>query len=206
MQPSVIRVNQLLSLAREGSGSAIEELFSVYREYLRSMASQRLGCNLAGRVSASDLVQETLLAAWKDFDSFRGADALQFSVWLRTILLRKVSAAVASHLKTSKRDVGRECSVSPGVDSSPLDITKGLAGREETPSKIVSVAEEAISIQQLLTKLPEDYRLVIQWRQLEGVQFNEIAKRLNKTSGATRLLWLRAIRMLREIHETEVEQ
>ena len=206
MQPSLIRVNQLLSQARGGSGAAIEELFSVYRDYLRSLASQRLGRNLAGRVSASDLVQETLLAAWKDFDSFRGTEALQFSVWLRTILLRKVSAAVATHLKTSKRDVARECSVSPLVGSSALDVTKGLPGREETPSKIVSLAEEAFSIQRLLANLPEDYRLVIQWRQLEGIQFNEIAKRLNKTSGATRLLWLRAIRMLRELHANEFEQ
>lgn len=203
MQPSVALVNQLLSQARDGSGCAVEELLAAYRDYLRNLASQRLGARLGGRVSPSDLVQETLLAAWKDFGSFRGGDAVQFSVWLRTILLRKVSAAVAAHAKTSKRDIGREFSVLPRTGSSVLEVTKGLAGREETPSTIVSVGEEAIVIQGLMAKLPEDYRLVIQWRHLEGIQFNEIAERLGKTSGATRLLWLRAIRMLRELHESE---
>ena len=205
MQPPVTLVNQLLTQAREGSGTAIEELLAAYGEYLRNLASQRLGCKLGGRVSPSDLVQETLLAAWRDFSSFRGVDAPQFSVWLRTILLRKISAAVALHLKSSKRDIAREHQSPVVVGSSIMEVTKGLRGREETPSKIVSIGEDTQLINRLLENLPEEYRQVIQWRNLEGIQFNEIATRLGKTSGATRLVWLRAIRMLQEMHESEVD-
>ncbi len=189
----------------EGSSAAIEELLAVYGDYLRDLASQRLGSKLGGRVSPSDLVQETLLAAWRDFSSFRGMDAPQFSVWLRTILLRKISAAVALHLKSSKRGVQREHQASVKVGSSVVEVTKGLRGREETPSKIVSICEDRQLIERLLENLPEEYRQVIQWRNIEGIQFNEIAARLGKSSGATRLVWLRAIRMLREMHESEVE-
>lgn len=201
MQPSANLINQLLSQARGGSTVAVEELLSTYRDYLRRLASQRLGGKLGGRVSPSDLVQEALLAAWKDFESFRGADATQFSMWMRKILLRKISAAVAVHMKASKRNVARECAQSPHTGSSILGGVVGLVAREQTPSKIVSVGEDAVLIQNYLAQLPEDYRLVIQWRNFEGVQFNDIAQRLGRTSGATRLLWLRAIRMLREIHE-----
>lgn len=203
MQPPVTLVNRLLAQAKGGSASAIEELFSAYGDYLRVLASQRLGCKLGGRVSPSDLVQETLLAAWKDFSSFRGEDAPQLSVWLRTILLRKISAAVALHLNTSKRDIQRERHAFSFVGSSVAPAAEGLQGREDTPSKIVSVDEDARRIQQLLTNLPKEYRLVVQWRNFEGIQFNEIASRLGKTSGATRLVWLRAIRMLREMYEHE---
>lgn len=205
MQPPVTLVNRLLAQAKDGSTSAIEELFAAYGDYLRSLASQRLGCRLGGRVSPSDLVQETLLAAWKDFSSFRREDAPQFSVWLRTILLRKISAAAALHLNTSKRDMQRERHVVSLVGSSVVHVTEGLQGREETPSKIVSAGEDTRRIQQLLTRLPEVYRMVVQWRNLEGIQFNEIASRLGKTSGASRLVWLRAIRMLREMYEHEGE-
>lgn len=203
MQPSITLVNRLLAQAKDGSTSAIEELFAAYGDYLRSLASQRLGCKLGGRVSPSDLVQETLLAAWKDFSSFRGEDAPQFSVWLRTILLRKISAAVALHLNTSKRDLQRERHAVNLIGSSVVHVTDGLQGREQTPSKIVSVGEDTRLIQLLLTKLPDEYRMVVQWRHIEGIQFNEIAARLGKTSGATRLVWLRAVRMLREMYEIE---
>ncbi len=183
----------------------MEELFAAYADYLRSLASQRLGCKLGGRVSPSDLVQETLLAAWRDFSSFRGEDAPQFSVWLRTILLRKISAAVALHLKTSKRDVQREFHVSALLGSSVGEVTKGLRGRDETPSTIASLGEDVQLIQRLLSSLPDEYRKVIQWRNLDGIQFSEIAVRIGKTSGAARLVWLRAIRMLREMYEAEVD-
>jgi RNA polymerase sigma-70 factor, ECF subfamily len=204
MQPSITLVNRLLDQARQGSNTAVEELLTAYTDYLRSLAMHRLGSKLGGRVSPSDLVQETMLAAWRDFASFRGVDAPQFSVWLRTILLRKISAAVAVHLKASKRDLERECHASILVGSSVMEVTKGLRGREETPSTIVSVGEDTLLIQQLLLNLPEEYRQVIQWRNFDGIQFNEIATRLGKTSGAARLVWLRAIRMLREMVESEV--
>ncbi len=118
MQPSATLINQLLHQAKGGSSTAVEELLAAYGDYLRNLATHRLGAKLGGRVSPSDLVQETLLAAWRDFESFRGADAPQFSVWLRTILLRKISAAVAVHLKTSKRDLSREFTSLPAVGSS----------------------------------------------------------------------------------------
>ena len=203
MQPSVTLVNRLLTQAKGGSTSAVEELFSAYGDYLRSLATQRLGCRLGGRVSPSDLVQETLLAAWKEFSSFRGDDAPQFSVWLRTILLRKISAAVTVHLNTSKRNLHRERHAFRLGGSSVAPVAEGLQGREETPSKIVSVGEDSRLVQKLITRLPEEYRMVVQWRNFDGIQFREIASRLGKTSGATRLVWLRAIRLLREMYELE---
>ncbi len=177
----------------------------VYDDYLRDLASRRLNFRLGRRVSTSDLVQETMLAAWSDFSSFRGVDAQQFSAWLRTILLRKISAAVALHLKSSKRDMQREHDMSVVVGSSVLEVTKGLSGREDTPSNIVSTGEDAQLIHRLMENLPDEYRKVIQWRNLEGVRFSDIGGRLGKTSGATRLIWLRAIRMLREMYETEAQ-
>ncbi len=109
-----------------------------------------------------------MLAAWRDFSSFRGEDAPQFSVWLRTILLRKISAAVASHLKSAKRDAQREQCISTAGGSSVVEVTKGLPGREDTPSRIVSIGEETQLIRRLLEKLPEEYALVIRWRNIEG--------------------------------------
>ena len=47
-------------------------------------------------------------------------------------------------------------------------------------------------------KLPEDYREVIFLRNLEGVSHEEIAKHLNRSLGAVRMLWVRALSQLKK--------
>jgi RNA polymerase sigma-70 factor (ECF subfamily) len=46
--------------------------------------------------------------------------------------------------------------------------------------------------------LPEDYRSVIVMRHLEGLSFGDVATRLERSAGACRMLWLRAIEQIRE--------
>ena len=57
--------------------------------------------------------------------------------------------------------------------------------------------EHAVILADVLAEIAEDYREVIVLRNLEGLSFNDVAKRLRRTSGATRMLWLRAIEQLR---------
>ncbi len=197
MQPPAELVNQLLTEAREGSQAAVAELLEGYWDYLQGIAHRQLGSKLCGRVSSSDLVQETLLAAWKGFGSFQGTEDHQFSAWLRTILNRKISSEVAVHMGTAKRDISRESDATVG--SLTEEVSKSLQSREKDPGEIVLLEEDALIIQRFLANLPEEYRKVIQWRNIDSIRFKEIANRIGKTSGATRLVWLRAMQMLKEM-------
>ena len=49
-----------------------------------------------------------------------------------------------------------------------------------------------------LAKMPSDYRDVIVLRNLQKLSFEEIGQRMERSSGAVRMLWLRAIKQLRE--------
>jgi RNA polymerase sigma-70 factor (ECF subfamily) len=49
-----------------------------------------------------------------------------------------------------------------------------------------------------LQALPDRYREVIELRNVQGLSFEEIAVKLNRSSGATRMLWLRAIDAVRK--------
>ncbi|MBU6174565.1 MAG: RNA polymerase subunit sigma, partial [Planctomycetes bacterium] len=49
-----------------------------------------------------------------------------------------------------------------------------------------------------IARLPDEYREVIILRHIHGLAFNDIGLRLNKTSGAVRMIWMRAIEKLRE--------
>jgi RNA polymerase sigma-70 factor (ECF subfamily) len=50
----------------------------------------------------------------------------------------------------------------------------------------------------VLERLPEDYRQVIVLRNLQELPYEEIAERMNRTSGAVRMLWVRALAQLRD--------
>jgi len=72
--------------ARDGAIDAIGELLEPYRNYLQFFAAAQMGRHVGLRVTPSDLVQDAMLAAHRDFIGFRGETSAEFSNWLRTIL------------------------------------------------------------------------------------------------------------------------
>ncbi len=50
-----------------------------------------------------------------------------------------------------------------------------------------------------MEKLPADYRDVLVLRHLEGLPFADVAKRMGRSPGAVRMLWLRALELLRKM-------
>ena len=97
--------------AREGKNEAMGDLLEPYRNYLRILAAAQMGYHIGLRVSPSDVVQDTMLAAHQDFRDFKGSSAAEFSRWLRTILARCLLKAIERNVKAEKRDVRREVSL-----------------------------------------------------------------------------------------------
>ena len=52
-----------------------------------------------------------------------------------------------------------------------------------------------------LQGLPEDYREVIILRQLEGLSFPDVARRMGRTEDSVKNVWLRALARLRPMLE-----
>ena len=66
--------------------------------------------------------------------------------------------------------------------------------------------EHEILLADALAELPADYRDVIVLRHIESLPFEEVAQRMGRTAGAVRMLWLRALKRLREtLEQREVE-
>jgi DNA-directed RNA polymerase specialized sigma24 family protein len=98
--PLSTRSPALLKLARNGDQEALGRLLEDYRDYLRLLARSRVGRDLRVRLDPSDLVQETLLEAQRDFRQFLGASDAELGVWLRRILVRNL----ADHGTTVRRN------------------------------------------------------------------------------------------------------
>lgn len=192
---------QLLALARAGNREALGELLQWYCNYLTILASTQLDKRLQRRLSPSDLVQDTLLAAQRDFPDFRGQCERELLGWLRQILINSLHRAIEVHLKAGKRDLRREVSLddmNTSMDKSAVNFGAILAGSGTSPSGPVHARERAVALANELAKLPEHYREVIVLRNLQSLSFEEIATRMDKSVGAVRMLWLRAIDKFKE--------
>lgn len=179
--------------ARRGSPDALGQALEFCRDYLLSIALQELSPQIQARGGASDLVQETFIAAQKGFHQFQGTTVPEWYAWLRQILLRQILYFARTHRDTAKREIGRE--------EMPVDdlVKFGNVPVEwDTPSEDLKSLEQTQQIEQAMTRLPEECRNVLQWRYQDGLSFAEIAMRLQRSENASRQLLLRAIKQMRQ--------
>jgi RNA polymerase sigma-70 factor (subfamily 1) len=113
----------LIDQARHGDPLALGPLLSSYSDQLRRLANRQLDEKLRGRISPSDIVQETLLQATRDIASFRGVSDAEFGSWLRRILARKISKSIERHVLAEKRDVRRETFLGHSLQGQLSDLT-----------------------------------------------------------------------------------
>jgi RNA polymerase sigma-70 factor, ECF subfamily len=200
---SETNVEQLLEEARTGQAASLGQLLQLYRSYLTILATTQFDRRLRRRLSPSDLVQEAMLAAHRDFGQFNGQSERQFLAWLRQILINCLHHAIEAHLKTKRRDVRCEVSieqVNATLDHSVVDFGNFLADPGPSPSAPVRRHERAVEFANQLAKLQPQYREVIVLRNLKGMSFDEIAAQMNRNAGAVRMLWLRAISKLKQVY------
>jgi RNA polymerase sigma-70 factor, ECF subfamily len=181
----------LLARARGGDQEALGSLLEEYREYLRVLARTRVGRDLQVRLDPSDLVQEALLEAHRDFRQFLGRTEPELTVWLRQILVRNLADQFKHH-QSQKRNFQREQPLAVLVEQAH----EALAAPLSTPSAHAARREQAVLLANALAKLPEDYREVVTMRHVESKSFEEIAEAMGRSSGAVRMLWMLALERL----------
>jgi RNA polymerase sigma-70 factor (ECF subfamily) len=178
-------------------------LLQQYRNYLMLLATTQIEKRLQPRVSPSDIVQETMLKAHRHFGQFQGESERELLAWLRQILVTNLAKFVERHMLAARRDVRRETPLDrfgAGLDRSTTRLAALLRSDGKSPSVAAQQREEAVVLANRLAELPNQYREVLVLRHIEGLPFEEVAARLHRSLGATRMLWLRAIERLREVY------
>ncbi|MBX3412768.1 MAG: sigma-70 family RNA polymerase sigma factor [Pirellulales bacterium] len=189
---------RLLAAARAGSAEALGQMLQGCRAYLLMTAQRELRSDLRVKVSASDLVQETFADAHRGIVGFQGTTPQEFAGWLRGILANKLAHARRRYLATAQRDLRREA---PPGDESALENLVDLVSEGKTASHLLVRDEDRQAVQQAMSRLPAHYRQVIQLRNYDLLPFEEIGHAMDRTTGQTRALWLRAIqRLTKELH------
>src|SRR5438132_5297457 len=193
---------ELLARARQGNGESLGALLEFYRNYLYLLARTQIDLHLQARANPSDLVQETFLQACSHFHQFRGSTEKELLAWLRRILVHNLARLVEKQILAQKRNVRREVSLDRYrtlLHNSSEHFETALVSQISSPSVQAQRRELASLVADQLAQLPAPYREVIVLRNLEGLAFDEVARRMQRTPGAVRVLWLRALDQLRQV-------
>ena len=167
-----------------------------YRDYLRLITRMRLSSRLRSKVDESDVVQETILEAYRCQGQFRGKTEADRLAWLRKILANLL-ARIGRTYSTGARDVQKERSLDLDFSSSRLEWF--LAANQTSVSGRASRAEEMVLLAGALNKLPDDQRRVVELHHLQGLSVTEVAEMMGRTRGAIAGLLFRGLTRLREL-------
>ena len=188
-----IRINvRLLSQLQSGDPNALGDLLESCRPYVRVVLHgvlMRKGAT--GINEESDLVQESLLQASIAAHSFRGQSLEEWLGWVRQISLRtsyRFLEADDRHMSGHRALLGAEL---------------GLASPAASPSECAILGETAARMAIALGRLPKEMQIVLLARVVENLDHAEIATQLGRTTGAVRMLYLRALKRLREVWLSE---
>lgn len=198
MTPPSSPTQALLDAFREGRGEAGDELLRRYQSWLKILAKLEIDTRYRGKFDESDIVQQVLLEAVRDFPKFRGQTEGEFTAWLRKILAHVLAHEFRRYRGTQKRDVTQEVSLDQTLQRSSQRLNEMLAASISSPSHQAARNEQELLLADVLARLPEDYRDVIVLRNLEGLSHEEVASRLGRNVGAVRMLWVRALARLRD--------
>jgi RNA polymerase sigma-70 factor (ECF subfamily) len=145
---------------------------------------------------AEDIAQEAFIKAYRALPAFRGESA--FYTWLYRIAINTAkNALVASRRRPVSYDLDLQ-------DSSQLQAQARLADAE-TPEALALTDEIRRTVNESIEALPDDLRLAIVLRELEGLSYEEIAKTMECPVGTVRSRIFRAReaidRSLREVFD-----
>lgn len=165
------------------------------RPWLNLLAERELPDVLRGRIDPSDIVQQTLLQAWRAEGEFRGTSHAERLAWLRAILKNTVRQN-QRQFAAKKRGARRECNEADRIQEGQNLADLAIEPTVSASGQMIA-AEETLALAEALQRLPEDQRRVIELRHFEGKSHQEIAELMGRSPAAIRMLWVRALRNLR---------
>lgn len=149
----------LAAKAARGNREAFDELVNRYQ----SRMFQLVRILTSGDAEAEDLVQDTFVRAYRAVGQFRGDST--FRTWLHRIAVNVVRSHAAR-----RNSRGRPRSVE--ADAADDDAAVGrLASHEDLEDAVV----RRRTIDQALARLPPEMRLLITLRDVQGLEYREIA-------------------------------
>lgn len=190
----------LLAEAVSGNREALNSLFARHRGRLRRMVDLRLDRRLAGRVDASDVVQDGFADAVAKLPTYLADPKFPPFLWLRLIVGERLAKAHRHHLGAQMRTAAAEVSLYPDAlpAASSAAVAAQLLGRHTSPTAAAVRAERTLRVQEAVNALDPLDREIITLRNLEELSRSEAAAALGIEEAAAAKRYVRALRRLKD--------
>jgi RNA polymerase sigma-70 factor (ECF subfamily) len=170
----------LLVRAREGDPDAGGALLERIRPRVVLWCASRLPAALKPGFDPEDVAQDVLLAVHRALAEFRGCDSRSFHAWVFRVGENRI----------------RDLLDYAGADKRRLPAPRSFT--QTSPSQAAMRKEAVEDLRRALDALPEDYRRVIRLRRIEERSVPDVAREMERSENAVRVLYCRALRALRE--------
>ena len=180
-------VTTLLLEARGGSEQALDRLLEQCGTRLLSLIRMRMGPKLRSKMESCDLLNATLLRAFKGFDSLEARNTSSLMAWLARIAENEIRDQ-AERLNAQRRDAAQEVPLDSGFHE--------LADRVRSQTSRLVLSESRRKLERAIEQLPAEHREIVLLRHYEELGFKEIGARMGKSADACRMLLARAMTAL----------
>ncbi|SIT65904.1 RNA polymerase, sigma-24 subunit, RpoE [Ectothiorhodosinus mongolicus] len=170
---------ELVRSVQAGNKAAFDLLVLKYQHRIVNLVSRYV----RDQATAMDVTQEAFIKAYRGIARFRGES--QFYTWLYRIAIN-----------TAKNYLVSEGRRTPdyGVDAQDAEQMGGESALKDyaTPEGELLSEEISQAVQDVIARLPEDLRVAITLRELEGLSYEEIAQTMECPIGTVRSRIFRA--------------
>ena len=171
--------NELVKRVQRGDDAAFDLLVRKYQHRIAAL----LGRYVNDWSECQDVAQETFIRAYRAIGNFRG-DA-QFYTWLHRIA---VNTAKNHLVAMGRRPPGADIDV---ADAEQFD--SGIRLRDtDTPEREMMRRQMEQTVLDAVERLPEELRVAISLREVDGLSYEEIAQRMECPVGTVRSRIFRA--------------
>lgn len=167
----------------DGNKSAFSLLQKKYKQLITSLIRKMI----KNEDDVQDLVQETFIKTYNSLDKYQ--ETYPFSSWLLKLasnhcidfLRKKRLSTISLQFKNSESDEEQEYEI---VDNSNM------------PDSDILSNERTIVIEEAISKLPDNYKLIIHLRHEEELDYQQISERMNIPLGTVKAHLFRARKIL----------
>jgi RNA polymerase sigma-70 factor (ECF subfamily) len=178
---TINKEKELLLKVSSGDKEAFGQLYDFYAPKIFRFVRLKVG----SQALAEDLSSESFLRAWE----YLRREEKEVEDSFQALLYKIARNLIVDHYK-------RKSSQEIFLEDDFMDFLLKEPARDEIASK-----EEAEELHKALVYMKEEYQSVIIWYYIDELSVPEIAKILDKSQGATRVLIHRALKSLRNALE-----
>jgi len=179
------------------SGS-VNQTLEEFRAYLETLTFIQIDPRLQSKIGRSDIVQQTLIDAWRDLPRLEALDAEGREHRLQRMYLNNLLDEIRRYMENQGRDVGREISLDAAAAQASRRIQEMLVADDSSPSERLDRQVQEKQVVGALSKLDERQRKALILQMYHGWTLAEIAEHLGCTVGAVAGLHARGLRNLRQ--------